>query len=186
MTSAKHFGCADRIAEAAQKIYADVIVNVQGDEPTVMPAMIERFVTLFRKRKNISCVNMMMRIKDKNELADPNVIKVVVDSRGYALYFSRAPVPFKRFQKIKIPYFKQTGLYAYTKDFLAEFSKIKPTLLEKVEGIDLLRALENGYKIKMEMISGMLIGVDTPTGLARAEKEIAQSHFAKRYLKGWC
>lgn len=182
MTSAKHFGCTDRIAEASLKLKADIIVNVQGDEPAIMPQMVEELVDEFKGTKGIDCANLMIRITDEKELGDPNVIKVTVDKNGYALYFSRTAIPFQRFKIPELVHYKQTGLYAFTSLFLSLFSKLEPSLLERAEGIDMLRALENGYRVKMRKISGVLIGVDTVSDLEKAERLIKESPITNSYL----
>ncbi|BBB32573.1 3-deoxy-manno-octulosonate cytidylyltransferase [Thermotomaculum hydrothermale] len=171
MTSNKHKSGTDRIAEVALKIDADVIVNVQGDEPLIKPESIESAIKPFLEDGSIVMTTLKTKIKSKEELFNPNVVKVVCDKNNFALYFSRLPIPYKKTKEMGYPfplseteysnYFKHTGLYAYKRDFLIKLSKMEMTFLEKTEGLEQLRVLENGYRIFVVETEFDSLGVDT-------------------------
>lgn len=180
MTSAEHRSGTDRIAEAVSKLYEngaltegmdDVIVNVQGDEPMIMPEMIDDVIRLMDDGRASICT-LAKRIEAAEEIADPNVVKVVFDNEGFALYFSRAPIPYHRDATATAGarYFKHIGIYAYRKDVLRQFSQLSPTRLEETEKLEQLRALETGLKIKVQETQYETIGVDTASDLERVEK----------------
>ena len=171
MTSSEHKSGTDRIAEVAQSLDADVIVNVQGDEPLISPESIEASINPFFENKDIVMTTLKTRIKSEEELFNPNVVKVVCDREGFALYFSRLPIPYKKHTEMGYPYplkngecqnyFKHIGLYAYKRDFLIKLSKMEMTFLEKTEGLEQLRVLENGYRIFVVETEFDSLGVDT-------------------------
>ncbi len=171
MTSSKHKSGTDRIAEVARNIDADVIVNVQGDEPLISPESIEASVKPFFENEDIVMTTLKTRINSEEELFNPNVVKVVCDKDGFALYFSRLPIPYIKHGEMGFPYplqkgeyqnyFKHIGLYAYKRDFLIKLSETKTTFLEKTEGLEQLRVLENGYRIFVVETEFDSLGVDT-------------------------
>lgn len=146
MTSQDHLTGTDRVKEASEKIDCDVVINVQGDEPLVTVDMIEKAVEPFVD-PSIMMTTLKSLIKDEFEISNPNVVKVVTDREGFALYFSRSAIPFDRDDNEGTEYFKHIGLYGYRKDFLKTYADLKPTKLELSEKLEQLRALENGYKI---------------------------------------
>src|SRR4030067_432705 len=161
---------------------ADVIVNVQGDEPLIEPEMIDEAVKPLLVESSLLISTLKTKIANEEELKDPNVVKVVTDREGFALYFSRYPIPYERersqksevrSQKKNIHY-KHIGLYIYRRDFLLQFAKMKPTPLEDAEKLEQLRVLENGYKIKVVETKYNSIGVDTKEDLERV-REIVSS-----------
>jgi 3-deoxy-manno-octulosonate cytidylyltransferase (CMP-KDO synthetase) len=188
MTSKNHISGTDRIAEAVDilkknDIEADIIVNVQGDEPTIRPEMINLVVGILEdERADIG--TLVKKIDDTAELSDPNVVKAVFDEAGYALYFSRSMVPYHRDlfgsdrQKLlemkspppELSIFKHIGLYAYRTEVLRRFSGLPASRLEGIEKLEQLRALENGIFIKIKETIYETIGVDTPGDLERVEK----------------
>ncbi|MGO9377717.1 MAG: 3-deoxy-manno-octulosonate cytidylyltransferase [Dissulfurispiraceae bacterium] len=200
MTSANHTSGTDRISEAAEIISkdghsADIIVNVQGDEPMIMPQMIDEVVSLMEDgRAGIG--TLVKRIDDAAEIDDPNVVKAVFNAEGFALYFSRSPIPYHRdmfgtatrksicaeekpgqktserpnIRVSELAMFKHIGIYAYRKDVLTRFSNLPPSGLEKTEKLEQLRALENGIAIKIGETIYETIGVDTPMDLKKVEK----------------
>ncbi|MBI3600911.1 MAG: 3-deoxy-manno-octulosonate cytidylyltransferase [Nitrospinae bacterium] len=196
MTSAHHTTGTDRITEVAKKIEADIIVNVQGDEPLIEPAVIDEAVKPLLNNSEIFMATLKTRIINSEELNDPNVVKVVTDRDGFALYFSRFPIPYVREQGqgASLPlqvvsrggkgqgydinssalHCKHIGLYVYRKDFLLKFAQMKPTPLEEAEKLEQLRVLENGYKIKVVETAYQSVGVDTPEDLERV-KEILKT-----------
>lgn len=189
MTSPEHKTGTDRLAEAAKGIDAALIVNVQGDEPLIKPEMIDKAIRPMLDDHAILISTLKTRIEDEKEILDPNVVKVVTDKDGFALYFSRLPIPYVRKQgqgargqgsgnSCPFPlapiFYKHIGLYVYRKDFLLKFAKMKPTPLEDAEKLEQLRALENGYKIKVVETRYNSIGVDTQEDLERVRGMINQ------------
>lgn len=148
MTSGKHKSGTDRIGEIANKIKCDIAVNIQGDEPFINYRNIDNAIAPLLKDKRINVSTLCYKIKDKKEIANPNVVKVVFDKSNFALYFSRNPIPYNR-DREKVNYYKHLGLYVYRKNYLVKLVKIKPTKLELAEKLEQLRILETGEKIKV-------------------------------------
>lgn len=173
MTSSRHTTGSDRIAEAAAKLKEQIIVNVQGDEPLIRPKLIEMLVETLKKEKDIPVATASCAITDKAELTSPHVVKVVTDIRGRALYFSRYCLPFVRdAEQNAVVHYKHMGIYAYTRDFLLKYVKLKSTRLESLEKLEQLRILEHGYPIQVIAAKSDSIGVDTPADIARVEELI--------------
>jgi 3-deoxy-manno-octulosonate cytidylyltransferase (CMP-KDO synthetase) len=173
MTRRDHPSGTDRLAEVAESLDADLIVNVQGDEPLIEPGMIEEALAPFDSDATLMMGTVRRRIDHPAELADPNVTKVVVDRDGYALYFSRASIPFDRDDSAAIPAWKHIGLYVYRREFLLAFARLAPTPLERAERLEQLRALEHGFRIKAVETSFDSVGVDTPEDLERVRRQLA-------------
>jgi 3-deoxy-manno-octulosonate cytidylyltransferase (CMP-KDO synthetase) len=184
MTDKRHRTGTDRIAEVAGSLDADIIVNVQGDEPLIRPEMIDDVIDVLNDQR-ASMGTLIKRIEDPQDIANPNVVKVVFDSEWFALYFSRAPIPFQRDewksiveirsapggQEFKIHnFYKHIGIYSYRKEVLLSLSNLEQTELEKQEKLEQLRALEHGMRIKLKETSFETCGVDTPEDLERVEK----------------
>ncbi len=170
MTSPDHASGTDRVAEAARSHDADVVVNIQGDEPFIAGEAIDQALEPFFAHPEIEMTTLMRAIERREDLADPNVVKVVVDSQGFALYFSRSRIPYPR-QQDSAPAYEHIGLYAYRKDFLLRFASLAPTKLEKTEALEQLRALENGHRIlAVETRHHVGLSIDTPADLERAEQ----------------
>jgi len=169
MTSTEHSTGTDRVAEVAKKIDTEIVVNIQGDEPFIKPGMIDEVVEPLIKDKDIPMCTLMHEIKEKEDFHNSAVVKVVTDRFGFALYFSRSLIPYPRVEKGHRA-FEHIGLYSYRKDFLLTFSSLKPTTLEVSESLEQLRALENGYRIKVVMTKEKYIplSVDTPEDLEKA------------------
>ena len=165
MTRADHKTGTDRLAEVAEKFSdAEVVVNVQGDEPLIEPRLIDELVALFVEDKNLQMATVATELTDEDEMKNPNNVKVVLDKNNDALYFSRSLIPFPRnVGKSKI--FKHIGIYAYRRNFLLAYAKMEPTPLEQSESLEQLRALENGFKIRVIKSSCKFIGVDTEEDL---------------------
>ena len=176
MTRADHKSGTDRIEEAAAKMgtQADVIINVQGDEPFIQRSQIETLMHLFDDAE--TQIGTIGKPFDTMEQAEnPNSPKIVTDVRGYALYFSRSVIPFirgcERQQWLtRFPFLKHLGLYAYRRDVLSQITKLPQSSLEKAESLEQLRWLENGYRIKVGLTDVETVGIDTPEDLARAEQ----------------
>ncbi len=186
LTSENHQSGSDRIAEVAANLPENsVIVNVQGDEPTIPPATIERAVAAILEDGAADIATTCEKIEDYRDVLSPDVVKVVTDVNGYALYFSRSPVPFPR-EAVKrhgtlenalrnepeliVLFRKHTGLYVYRREFLLQFTRLAQTNLETTEVLEQLRALENGARIKVVEVTESSIGVDTPEDFERVKK----------------
>ncbi len=181
MTSPSHPSGTDRVAEVARKLRSQIIVNVQGDEPLMKGSIIDQAIRPLLKDETLMMTSLMTRIKEIKDWLNPHQGKVVVDGKGFALYFSRSPIPFPRDftveQILSNPearekllskkLFKTIGLYVYRRSFLLKLSKMKPTPLEKLEKLEQLRVLENGYKIKVIAVDYEPIGVDLPADLEK-------------------
>ena len=174
MTSPRHPSGTDRIAEAVRDLNADVVVNIQGDEPFISPTVIDQAVAPFRSRPDLCMTTLSHPITDTRSLRDPNVVKVVTDLRGYALYFSRSQIPYPRRDESEQAH-AHIGLYAYRKDFLLRFASMPPGRLEQIEALEQLRAIENGERILVIPTEDYVgIGVDVPADLERAEEFLAR------------
>lgn len=173
MTSDKHRSGTDRLAEAASYLDADLIVNVQGDEPLIDPESIARAIEPFTQEPDLKMVSLMVPIETE-AAADPNLVKVVVTQDNYALYFSRSPIPYQRHPLQGRSMYGHVGLYAYTKEFLQTFASLEPTPLEQAESLEQLRVLEHGYRIKMVEISDRPLGVDTQEDLERVRRIVSE------------
>ena len=169
LTRADHPTGTDRLAEVAEAYpEVDLIVNVQGDEPLIEPSVIDDLIAPFEMDENLPMATVMVRMEDAAEQLNPNNVKVVVDKLGYALYFSRSLVPYPR--AAAGPVYKHIGIYAYRRDFLLRYARLEPTPLERAESLEQLRALENGYGIRVLETDCRFVGVDTPEDLALVNK----------------
>jgi 3-deoxy-manno-octulosonate cytidylyltransferase (CMP-KDO synthetase) len=178
MTRADHRSGTDRLAEVAASLTADVVINVQGDEPLVEPAMIEAAIAPFADDPSLEMSTLCSPLRSAEEFADPNVVKVVVARDGHALYFSRAPVPYPRGRvgrAVGVPAcaFKHVGLYAYRRTTLLRLAALPPTPLEQIESLEQLRALEHGIRIRVVETPYESIGVDTPDDADRVRALLA-------------
>ena len=182
MTSDKHERCTDRVAEAVAGGLADVVVNVQGDEPLIRPEMIDALCAPLKSHPSMPCTNLMAPIDDDGEFQSLNVIKTVADLAGNALYFSRQPVPsMARAGGLSSRRYKQLGIIAFRREFLELFARLEPTPLEQAESIDMLRALEHGYRVRMVLTEASVVGVDTPADLERAEQLLRSDPLVAAY-----
>ena len=170
MTRADHATGTDRLAEvAAQMTDYDLIINVQGDEPLIDPAVIDALVVPFLEDETLSMATAKTLLTDESEMANPNNVKVVADRAGNALYFSRARIPYARNAGAQV--YKHIGIYAYRRDFLLDYARMAQTPLEVSESLEQLRALENGYRIHVIETDAVFIGVDTEEDLAAVNEE---------------
>jgi 3-deoxy-manno-octulosonate cytidylyltransferase (CMP-KDO synthetase) len=187
MTSDKHQRASDRAAEAMVKIeqatgkQIDIVVMVQGDEPMVYPEMIEASLEPMLKDESIEIVNLMSKLKTDQEHQDPNEVKVVVDRAGFALYFSREAIPSKKKVVNDVPMLKQVCIIPFRKEFLLKFIDLKPTPLEIIESVDMLRVLEHGYKVKMVFSEYDTYSVDTPLDLDNVKNLMKNDKLMKEY-----
>lgn len=195
MTSKEHASGTDRIAEVAGSLDYDIIVNVQGDEPLIKAEMIDDVIRLLDD-KRAAMGTLVKKIEDPEEVFDPNVVKAVFDKDGFAMYFSRAPIPFDRDEwrsafsvqrstplyppLIKgghggVNWYKHIGIYSYRRDVLLNLAKMEPVELEKTEKLEQLRALVNGFRIKVKETTCETVGVDTPQDLERVKEWLSLS-----------
>lgn len=174
MTRNTHERCTDRIEEAASHIDADIIINVQGDEPLIMPDLLRKLVEPFDSCGDVQATCLIYPISDPADLEDINTVKAVLDLNNCVLYFSRSPIPNFR-HGTKPDFYEQSGVMAYRKDFLHRYSRLHPTPLEKSESVDMLRILEHGYKIYGVITENVTIEVDLPEHIAKVEAAIKVS-----------
>jgi len=170
MTHADHPSGTDRVAEVASAENAEVIVNIQGDEPLIDPSAIDAAILPLTHDPAILMATLKKRIEDPAEITNPNVVKVVTDLSGDAICFSRSPIPFDRDCVGGVTYFKHIGLYIYQRDFLLSYSALPVGPLERTERLEQLRALENGYRIRVVETEYESLGVDTPEDLERVSR----------------
>jgi 3-deoxy-manno-octulosonate cytidylyltransferase (CMP-KDO synthetase) len=179
ITKSNHQSGTDRIGEAISSIDCDIVINVQGDEPFIKPSLIEALVNSF-SNSEITMSSAMSKINNVKDLQNSNVVKVVVDRQNNALFFSRSMLPFPRDVKEisssnevleKYQFFRHIGIYGYRKDFLLNFVNLEQSYLEKIEKLEQLRALENGFKIKMIEAKSSFTGIDTQEDYEEALKK---------------
>jgi len=168
MTRADHASGTERLAEAVAEVDCDVVVNVQGDEPLIEPVAIRAVLEPFDTEPELPMSTLAHPIRDEFDLNDANVVKVVCNASGHALYFSRAPIPFLRNEAAATP-LQHVGLYAYRKEFLSTYGRLSPSPLEQAEHLEQLRVLYHGHDIAVRVGDFHCIGIDTPEDLQRAE-----------------
>ena len=182
MTAPTHERCTDRVAEAAVSIEADIIINVQGDEPLVQPDMFVALLAPLVADPELPCTNLMSEILSDDEFTSPNVVKTVCDFKGNALYFSREPIPsVRKAGDLAFRKYKQLGIIAFRYEFLHTFTDLAPTPLEAVESVDMLRAVEHGYQVRMVVTPFQVVGVDTPEDLEKARVLMKTDELLKTY-----
>ncbi len=171
MTSAAHTRATDRVAEAAQGLDADVFINIQGDEPLLEPAALDLLGEAMQADPTLACANLVNQIENEQDFRNQNQIKVVCDRRSNVLYMSRQPIPFS--PQGRGTGLRQLGVIAFRRDFLATFAALPQTPLERVESIDVLRAIEHGFTIRAVVSRHASFGVDTPEDLHAAATALA-------------
>ena len=187
MTSDKHKRASDRVAEALHKVEnkigekIDIVVLIQGDEPMIYPEMIDEAVQPFLNNEDVLVTNLMAKIKTKEDFIDPNEVKVVVDCQNNALYFSREPIPSDKKESNDNYMFKQICIIPFKRDFLIKFNELKPTPLEIIESVDMMRIIEHGYKVKMVPTKYSTYSVDTIDDLKQVEKLMKMDKLVKKY-----
>jgi 3-deoxy-manno-octulosonate cytidylyltransferase (CMP-KDO synthetase) len=171
MSKQEHECGSDRIAEAITDMDVDIIVNVQGDEPFTDRESLASVLAVFKNdtHKEIDLASLMVQITDEEEINNPNTVKVIVDTRNFALYFSRAPIPYPRAKDVGTVYYKHKGIYAFRKSALMDFQRLPMLPLEATEKIEAIRYLEYGKKIKMVETTVSGIEIDTPEDLEKAQ-----------------
>jgi 3-deoxy-manno-octulosonate cytidylyltransferase (CMP-KDO synthetase) len=170
MSLKEHESGSDRIAEAIENMDVDIVVNVQGDEPFINAAPLEKVIAIFKndKDKKVDLASLMREIKNKNDIQNRNNVKVVVDQQGFALYFSRSVIPFPRAENVGVRYMQHIGVYAFRKEALLDFYHLPMLSLEASEKLEQLRYLEYGKRIKMVETTHVGIGIDTLEDLEKA------------------
>jgi 3-deoxy-manno-octulosonate cytidylyltransferase (CMP-KDO synthetase) len=171
LTSPAHPSGTDRVAEAARDLEAEIVVNLQGDEPCVPPSAVDRCAEPLLEDNAVDMVTLA-HIVDRAVACDPNAVKVVCDQRSNALYFSRHPIPFVRDREdagAPPSYLRHIGIYAFRRRVLIKLAALAPTPLERAESLEQLRALEHGFTIRVRLVDWAALGVDTPDDLRRAE-----------------
>jgi len=178
MSVKKHESGSDRIAEAVQFVDCDVVVNVQGDEPFTDRESLKKVISVFETddEKEIDLASLMVHITDPDEIQNSNTVKVIVDQRNFALYFSRSPIPYQRDTTVQTKYYKHKGVYAFRKEALLDFTKLPMKMLEVSEKIECIRYLEFGKKIKMVETDVQGVEIDTPEDLQRAKNLLRENN----------
>ena len=176
MTSLDHASGTDRIVEAVKDLDADIVVNVQGDEPLISPDVINALADVLQSDAQCPMATVIKKLENEEDFLNPSVVKVVTDRNGIALYFSRHAIPFNREEKdfSGMVVYKHLGIYAYRKDFLIKFNELPFSSLEQTEKLEQLRVLEGGYKIKTVETDFETIGVDTPEDLQRVVQLLSE------------
>lgn len=172
MSKKEHDCGSDRIAEAVEDLNVDIVVNVQGDEPFIDTVSLEKLIAVFKNDalKEIDLASLKVAMSSKEEIENPNNVKVITDNKGFAIYFSRSVIPYHRDTTLNVTYYKHKGVYAFRKEALIDFYNTPMTPLEAAEKIEAIRYLEVGKKIKMIETDVESIGIDTPEDLEKAKK----------------
>ncbi len=187
MTKNTHERASDRIAEAMLKIEVEtgerheIIVLIQGDEPMLHPKMVDDSVQALIRDTSVNVANGIAPIKTQEEFEDPNEIKVVVNLEGYAIYFSREPIPSKSKWNSDVPMFKQVCIIPFRRDYLLQYNETPQTPMEKIESIDMLRTIETGGKILMVPMSHETLSIDTPYDLERVKEAMKSDNLREKY-----
>ncbi|HHB94595.1 MAG TPA: 3-deoxy-manno-octulosonate cytidylyltransferase [Campylobacterales bacterium] len=187
ITSNCHERCSDRCAEAMLKIEeqenskVDIMVMVQGDEPLTFPQMIDEAVQPMLDDNDVIITNLVADLDTVEEFEDPNEVKVVMDLKGNAIYFSREPIPSRKKGILDVPMKKQVCVIPFTRDFLLEYNEMEPTPLEIIESVDMMRIIENGMKVKMIPTSYITKAVDTPEDLERVVEMMKEDKLFEEY-----
>ncbi len=170
----EHETGSDRIAEAVQSIDCDIVINVQGDEPFLKTEPLTQLIEVFKadRQKEISLASLKIRLKNQEDIENPNHVKVITDLQNFAMYFSRSVIPYPRETSVEHAYYKHIGVYAFRKEALLKFANLEMTPLEIAEKIECIRYLENGMKIKMVETDFVGVGIDVPEDLEKARKLI--------------
>ena len=168
----EHETGSDRIAEAVQNIDCDIVINVQGDEPFLKTEPLKQLIEVFKNDtdKEISLASLKIRLKNQEEVENPNNVKVITDLQNFAMYFSRSVIPFPRETSVEHLYYKHIGVYAFRKEALVKFANLEMTPLEISEKIEAIRYLEHGMKIKMIDTNFIGVGIDVPEDLEKARE----------------
>jgi len=175
MSVKEHESGSDRIAEAVENMEVDIVINVQGDEPFIDAEPLKKVIEVFKNdtNKTVDLASLMFEIHQKEDIENPNNVKVITDQNGFALYFSRSVIPYPREINVGVRYMKHIGIYAFRKEALIDFYRLPMLSLEASEKLEQLRYLEYGKRIKMVETSHASIGIDTPDDLEKARIIVA-------------
>ena len=181
MTSDRHERCTDRVAEAVENQHADIVVNVQGDEPLLVPDHLDALVQPLLSDDSLECTNLISEIPEEMA-SSPNLVKVVFDNQRRALYFSREAIPSrKKFEDLPIRFFRQLGIIAFRRSFLGRFLALPSTPLEAIESCDMMRAVEHGIEVRTIEVDFEQFGVDTPKDLEVANLAMTNDPLVNSY-----
>ncbi len=184
MTAKTHERCTDRIEEAARHVDLDIAVIVQGDEPLFAPDLISALVRPLLTDDGLSCTNVLSVIQDDGDLRNADIVKAVVDQQGFVMYFSRSPIPHLPMKvRTTPPMYRQTGLSAFTKDFLSLYACLPPTPLEIAESIDFLRILEHRHAVAGVVYDQVTVGVDRPEDVKKIEQILSEDPVQREYYE---
>ncbi|MVO08353.1 3-deoxy-manno-octulosonate cytidylyltransferase [Flavobacterium sp. TP390] len=174
MSVKEHESGSDRIAEAVENMEVDIVINVQGDEPFIDAEPLKKVIEVFKNdtNKTVDLASLMFEIHQKEDIENPNNVKVITDQNGFALYFSRSVIPYPREINVGVRYMKHIGIYAFRKEALLDFYRLPMLSLEASEKLEQLRYLEYGKRIKMVETAHVSIGIDTPEDLEKARNII--------------
>ena len=177
----EHETGSDRIAEAVQNMVCDIVINVQGDEPFLKMEPLRQLIEVFKndENKEISLASLKIRLKNQEEVENPNNVKVITDLQNFAMYFSRSVIPFPRETSVEHLYYKHIGVYAFRKEALVKFANLEMTPLEISEKIEAIRYLEHGMKIKMIETDFVGVGIDVPEDLEKAREILGNRDLEK-------
>jgi 3-deoxy-manno-octulosonate cytidylyltransferase (CMP-KDO synthetase) len=181
MSKKEHESGSDRIAEVAKDLDADIIINIQGDEPFIDKKSLKKIIENFKHdtQQKIDVITLKCLLTDDESIANPNHVKVVTDNQNFALYFSRAFIPFPRDGKSTIPYWKHIGVYGFRRNALLQFTTMQPSPLELTEKLEQLRYLENGKRILLIETDNVTIGIDTQEDLEKARLYFTNQSLSK-------
>jgi 3-deoxy-manno-octulosonate cytidylyltransferase (CMP-KDO synthetase) len=182
MTKNTHERCTDRVEEAAGRIDLDIAVIVQGDEPLFEPEILADLIEPMMADETVNCTNLLSVIKDEADLLDEDIVKAVLDEKGFIMCFSRSPIPHLRVRN-GCPLYRQTGVSAFTKSFLHAYSKLPPTSLEIAESVDFLRILGHRHAIKGIVYERNTVGVDRPDDVAKIEDILRRDPTQKKLFE---
>jgi 3-deoxy-manno-octulosonate cytidylyltransferase (CMP-KDO synthetase) len=160
----------ERVADVAKRYPADVVINLQGDEPFIKPSMLEKVVAPYLSGGTPDMTTLATPLDKENKYHEPGAVKVITDRNGNAIYFSRSPIPYYRTPQSDVPVYHHMGLYAFRHDFLMHYQRLLPTPLEKAEQLEQLRVLEHGYKIQVCLIHEKTLEINTPEEYAQAQQ----------------
>lgn len=171
MTRDTHERCTDRVTEAMLGLPGDIVAMVQGDEPLLIPDAVRQVAQPLIDDATLVCTNLLSSLESPDDLTNPNIVKAVCDRQGNVMFLTRAAVPCFR-EKVEVPVYRQTGIMAFRSEFLHTFSALAPTPLERAESVDMLRALEHGYRIRGVVAAYVTLGVDRPSDVPLAERHL--------------
>jgi 3-deoxy-manno-octulosonate cytidylyltransferase (CMP-KDO synthetase) len=182
MTANTHERCTDRVEEAMMHLEADIVVIVQGDEPLFFPEVLEHLVTPMLEDDSIYCTNLLSNIYDESDLQDVDIVKASINKYQKLMFYSRSPIPHIRVRK-KCPMYRQTGVSAFSKSFLHQFTALEETPLEIVESVDFLRILEHGFEIQGVIYDQLTVGVDRPDDVEKVTEILVNDPKQNKYYQ---